>query len=177
VAEGDRHAIRRVLGPRRLAKPKQLLRHVADLVLRGAAGADDRILHLGRRILGDVEAAQRRGQENGAPGVTQNHRGPRVLSEEYALDRHRCGRVTVEQLIHPLEDLTESKGKSETGRGSNHAALDQSRPFTIDLLDDPVPCRRGAGIDPKDYQVLVSLRARRKDQASIRLASSISALV
>src|SRR5690606_33276076 len=106
----------------------------------------DRAFHLSRRILGNAQIPKGGRQEDRATRVSERDRASRVLAEEYPLDRNGLGGMSLDQLGHPFEDLTEPEGKGCPWRGADHPAFHQPQRAVAQLLDDPVAGDGRAGV-------------------------------
>ncbi len=80
-----------VEGRRRLVEAEEQLDHLRNLVLLGAAIADDRALDFGRRVFHHLAACFHRREHRDSAGVAQQERAPHVGGVEQVFDRDAVG--------------------------------------------------------------------------------------
>ena len=83
---------------------EQAHHHVLDLFLLRVAVADDRLLHLQRGVLGDLELAGDQRGQRGAARLAEQQRRLRVDVDEHDLDRRAMRLVALVQFAHAVED-------------------------------------------------------------------------
>src|SRR5688500_2257076 len=150
MAERDGNPICGVCGLGCGLQAEQLLNHVLHLLLGGAAGPDDGVLDLRRRVFPDGKVLQRGRQQDCAAGMTEDHAGARVVAKEHAFDGHGIGPGARNDIRDAVVDLLEPLRERRRCVGANDATL-QKRDGAAALLDDDAVARRaGTRIDAED---------------------------
>ena len=122
MTQGDGRGISGVGGLRQCRESQALLDHALDLRLVGTAPTGNRVLHLGRRVLGhDTTRVGRKGENNPA-GLPHRHGGAHVVLEEHLLHGDRAGAELGDQVGH----LALQHGKA-LGEGRVHRGADDSQ--------------------------------------------------
>ena len=132
-----------------LGEAEQRLDHARHLVLLRAPAAADSALDLLRRVARARQPALAGSQQHHAARLPDGERGAHVLAEVQLLERHRIGRVLVEQRVDGGVDLRQAPLGREFRGGRDHAAVQRHEPAAAPR-DDAVAGVGEAGIDAED---------------------------
>jgi len=157
VAERDSDRVGRV-GAEFALQLEQCLDHQLNLFLLRPARADDRQLHLARRVLVDLRVAREHGAQRGTAGLAELECAVGIAVHEHPLDRDLPRGVLAHQRGHSLKDLAQPGWKLRAARPDG-AARDVAS-IAFHPVDDAEASRLRAGIEPKDAHGAAARRRR-----------------
>ena len=112
MAHSAGQGIRRVVGMRVVVEMKQRPDHVGDLTLVCRPGPHDGLLDLHGRVLAELDAAERDGDQGGAARMGGRDGRANVGAEVHALHGRLVRAVALNHLSQLVGDMAQASGKS-----------------------------------------------------------------
>src|SRR3954471_3720028 len=153
----NRHGkgVGRVERPGSRLQPEQQRDHLLHLVLLSSPVADDRALHLGRRVFDNVAAGFNRGEHRDAARVSQLQRTAGVLRVKQVLDGDAV-RTTGRELNGQFPVNVSEAAREGVAQRNDRAAGDEAMASSVGL-HATVAGALGAGVDAKDSHASASI--------------------